>query len=75
MEPATDSSASAYLGPHGSNGSSPYGSYNQGGVFGPMPGGRLSDIMNTPDGGYRKLPVPKVAIGDGYGHGENAVER
>ena len=75
MEPATDSSASAYLSPHGSNSGSPYGSYSQGGAFGPMQGNRLSDIMNTPDGSHRKLPVPKVAIGDTYVNKEGTMER
>ena len=75
MEPTTNSSASAFLTPHGSNNSSPYGSYSQGGAFGPMQGSRLSDIMNTADGSHRKLPVPKVAIGDAYGHSENLMER
>jgi hypothetical protein len=42
-----------------SNHSSPYGSYTP-----ERSGPRISDIMDKVDGSQRKLPVPKVAIGD-----------
>ena len=74
MEPATDGSAGAYLTPHGSNSSSPYGSYNQGAAFSGMHGGRLSDILRS-DGKSRKLPVPKVAVSDLLGNGDVMDER
>jgi len=42
-----------------SNHSSPYGSYTP-----EQTGPRISDIMDKTEGSQRKLPVPKVAIGD-----------
>ncbi|KAI4146060.1 MAG: hypothetical protein LQ340_006059 [Diploschistes diacapsis] len=72
MEPATETTSSAFLSPHGSNNTSPYGSYQSPTPFGQA--GRLSDIMRSSDGSQRKLPVPKVPVGDMLSHGGDALQ-
>jgi zinc-finger protein CreA/MIG len=73
MEPATESTASAYMTPHGSTNTSPYGSYHAPTPF--SQGGRLTDIIRSTDGSQRKLPVPKVAVGEILPHGDVMEER
>ena len=72
MEPATDTSGSAYMSPHGSSHNSPYGSYQSPSPLGN--GTRLSDIMHSADGSQRKLPVPKVALAEMPPHPSDVME-
>lgn len=73
MEPTTETMTSAFMSPHGSSNNSPYGSYQPPTSL--AQGSRLSDIMRSSDGSQRKLPVPKVAVGDMLSHGDPMEQR
>ena len=81
MEPAADGATALAFAGHqpGSNGGSPYGSFAQApSTFGQGPpggGARLRDILSSNEGSQRKLPVPKVAVGDLLSHDDSMDER
>ena len=72
IEPATETSTSAFMSPHGSSNNSPYGSYQSPTPFGQE--ARLSDIMRSSDGSQRKLPVPKVSVGEMLSHDSDVMQ-